>query len=266
MTVEQGVCRLYQQGLAIHGAQLLLLKKSSLCSSRLNTYVPASFIVDMLQKASDMGKSYLFSGLTSVLNSLGLSPDKLSQSSRSSSAMSEPVRLNSGIYVVNKLIRDADDEASSPVCLSRWRSASPVYRHNSRSPHSSPSRSSDRTSYSPKSQRSITMRDSKVKSFGAIKTPDSTDSGTSGRVSEMSDGSQSSPSFKDTQSKENWQSWTQMHNHRNQNTVETNLNGIDPIELDKNGVNEKSSIENQENHVTSTEDKKLTNCKWRRLQ
>ncbi|GBL75740.1 Hermansky-Pudlak syndrome 5 protein [Araneus ventricosus] len=248
MTVEQGVCRLYQQGLAIHGAQLLLLKKSSLCSSRLNIYVPASFIVDMLQKASEMGKSYLFSGLTSVLNSLGLSPDKLSQSSRSSSAMSEPVRLNSGIYVVNKLIRDADDEASSPVCLSRWRSASPVYRHNSRSPHSSPSRSSDRTSYSPKSQRSITMRDSKTKSFGPIKTPDSTDSGTSGRVSEMSDGSQSSPSFKDTQNKENWQSWTEMHNNRNKNSPESNINGGGPVEVNKNGTNEKSIVEN---HVTS---------------
>ncbi|GFS95742.1 hermansky-Pudlak syndrome 5 protein [Nephila pilipes] len=253
MTVEQGVGRLYQQGLAIHGAQLLLLKKSSLCSSRLNFYVPSSFIVDMLQKASEMGKSYLFSGLTSVLNGLGLSPDKLSQSSRSSSAMSEPVRLNSGIYVVNKLIRDGDDEASSPVCLSRWRSASPVYRHNSRSPHSSPSRSSDRTSYSPKSQRSVTIRDSKVK-LGAVKTPDSTDSGTSGRLSEMSDGSQSSPSFKDTQSKENWQSWNQLHNNRNQN--ESNMNGVIPQEVNKNGINDSNdtvnSITCEENKILPT--------------
>ncbi|XP_042898471.1 serine-rich adhesin for platelets isoform X2 [Parasteatoda tepidariorum] len=227
LTVEQGVCKLYQQGLAIHGAQLLLLKKTSLCSSRLNIYVPASFIIDMLQKASEMGKSYLFTGLTSVLNNLGLSPDKLSQSSRSSSAMSESVRLNSGIYVVNKFMREADEESPS-VCLSRWRSASPVFRQNSRSPHSSPSRSSDRGSYSPKSQRSsVTVKDStgKFKTPGAIRTPDSTDSATSGRVSEMSDETQSSPSSKGTQSKEDWQSFSQPQNGQTSNSQETCLNG-----------------------------------------
>ncbi|XP_035229892.1 Hermansky-Pudlak syndrome 5 protein-like isoform X2 [Stegodyphus dumicola] len=231
-TVEQGICRLYQQGLAIHGAQLLLLKKASLCSSRLNLHVPASFIIDMLQKTSEMGKSYLFSGLTSVLNNLGLSPDKLSQSSRSSSAMSEPVRLNSGIYVINKLMRDADDDAQSTVCLSRWRSASPVFRHGSRSPHSSPSRSSDRASYSSKSQRSsATVKDSsaKVRASSVIRTPDSTDSGTSGRVSEMSDETQSSPSSRDIHSKETWHSWNQLQSNQNENELKNaqdfNING-----------------------------------------
>ncbi|KAG8183764.1 hypothetical protein JTE90_002402 [Oedothorax gibbosus] len=235
MSVEQGVCRLYQQGLAIHGAQLLLLKKSSLCTSRLNLYVPASFIVDMLQKASEMGKSYLFTGLTSVLNSLGLSPDKLSQSSRSSSAMSEPVRLNTGIYVVNKLMRDADDEATSPVCLTRWRSASPVYRRNSQSPHSSPSRSSDRAPYSPKSQRSVTVRESKYKSPVLIKTPDSTDSGASGKVSNLSDETQSSPSFKDSHTKENWQSCTHSSNTQKQDSIDSN-NSENSSKIDENNV------------------------------
>ncbi|XP_054720701.1 BLOC-2 complex member HPS5-like [Uloborus diversus] len=247
MTVEQGVCRLYQQGLAIHGAQLLLLKKSSLCLSRLNLHVPASFMLDMLQKASEMGKSYLFSGLSSVLNSLGLSPDKLSQSSRSSSAMSEPVRLNSGIYVVNKLIREADDDAPSSVCLSRWRSASPVFRNSSRSPHSSPSRSSDRASFSPKSQRSAaTLKDSnaKTRTSSIIQTPDSTDSGTSGRVSEMSDETQSSPSSKDMHNKSSWQSWTHPQDSRNENELNSQ-------EIKLNGEN--MLISTQSNSITNYE-------------
>lgn len=256
MTVEQGVCRLYQQGLAIHGAQLLLLKKSSLCTSRLNLYVPASFIVDMLQKASEMGKSYLFTGLTSVLNNLGLSPDKLSQSSRSSSAMSEPVRLNSGIYVVNKLIRDADDEATSPVCLTRWRSASPVYRHNSQSPHSSPSRSSDRASYSPKSQRSITMRESKFKSPGLIKTPDSTDSGASGKVSNLSDETQSSASCKDSHTKENWQSWEPSHYNQKKDSLDSDLSNEDSLlKIEENGVSKDPSEKQVESLLNSNSPK-----------
>lgn len=258
MTVEQGVCRLYQQGFAIHGAQLLLLKKASLCTSRLNIHVPASFMIDMLQKASEMGKSYLFSGLTSVLNSLGLSPDKLSQSSRSSSAMSEPVRLNSGIYVVNKLIRDTDDDAPSSVCLSRWRSASPVFRHSSRSPHSSPSRSSDRTTYSPKSQRRspVTVRDSsaKVRASSLIRTPDSTDSGTSGRVSEMSDETQSSPSGKDIHNKENWQSWAQIQNSHNENdrkrSLDSSINGKNSI------ISYKSATISSETKIETLDDKR----------
>lgn len=263
MTVEQGVCRLYQQGFAIHGAQLLLLKKASLCSSRLNIHIPASFMIDMLQKASEMGKSYLFSGLTSVLNSLGLSPDKLSQSSRSSSAMSEPVRLNSGIYIVNKLMRDADDDAPSTVCLSRWRSASPVFRHNSRSPHSSPSRSSDRTTCSPKSPRSARVRDASTKrrASSLIRTPDSTDSNTSGRVSEMSDETQSSPSSKDIHNKENWQSWAQMQNTHNTNqrkmSLDSNINGKSNVISNKSSVlknleTKSESLEERKSSLTDT--------------
>lgn len=248
MTVEQGVCRLYQQGFAIHGAQLLLLKKSSLCSSRLNIHIPASFMIDMLQKASEMGKTYLFSGLTSVLNSLGLSPDKLSQSSRSSSAMSEPVRLNSGIYIVNKLMRDADDDAPSSVCLSRWRSASPVFRHSSRSP---PARSSDKTTYSPKSQRS--SRVVKRRASSLIRTPDSTDSGTSGRVSsELSDETQSSPTGKDIHSKENWQSWAQLQNTQNTNerklSLDANINGVKSHKT--------SALKNYDSRSTSVDDQR----------
>ncbi|XP_023242056.1 Hermansky-Pudlak syndrome 5 protein homolog isoform X1 [Centruroides sculpturatus] len=131
VTIEKAVCHLYQHGLLVQSAQLILSKLHLLTPSILQFHMTTALLTDLKQKILDMGRMNLADSLSLALNHLEIAADSNSQDSRASSAMSEPMKLDSGIYVVSRgREKETDDDCHcrSSMRSARWRSSSPMFR------------------------------------------------------------------------------------------------------------------------------------------
>lgn len=131
VTIEKAVCHLYQHGLLVQSAQLILSTLHLLTPSILQFHMTTALLSDLKQKILDMGRLNLADSLSLALNHLEIAADSNSQDSRASSAMSEPMKLDSGIYVVSRgREKETDDDCHcrSSMRSARWRSSSPMFR------------------------------------------------------------------------------------------------------------------------------------------